>query len=87
MPQRSNIIRRLTVEQVAIVRGLLHSDSMKGISQFERLLRRRPLLDLIAYPAIRAGLCGRLVYSVEEDGGNDGADGPVKAALLLNLCQ
>ena len=77
-------MRSLTVEQVAVVRGLFHSDGVKGVAQFERLLRRRPLLDQIAYPAIRAGRCGRLVDSVEEDGGSDGADGPVEAALLFN---
>lgn len=90
MTARVNVLRLLQVislrgilalEQVTVVRGLLHGHSADSVSLLEDLLIGGPFLDQAGDPRLLAGILCRLVDTVENVARGEGTDGDVETAL------
>jgi hypothetical protein len=73
--------RALALEQMAVMRSLLHRNGVDSVSLLEDLLRRGPVRDEARQPRLRPRLLAGLVDSVQSVGDGEGADGDVEAAL------
>ena len=73
--------RTLALEQVTVVRSLLHGHGVDSISLLKDLLIGGPFLDQVGDPRLLAGILYRLVDTVEDEAGGEGTNGDVKTGL------
>lgn len=81
MVQVNSLRRALALEQMAVMRSLLHRNGMDSVSLLEDLFRRGPVRDEARQPRLRPRLLAGLVDSVQSVGDGEGAYGDVEAAL------
>lgn len=71
----------LALEQVTVVRSLLHGHGVDSISRLKHLLLGGPFLDQVGDPRLLAGILCRLVDTVEDEAGGEGTNGDVETGL------